>query len=398
LNSNLRPASTVAIIAYACDPGAGSEPGAGGRIALEAARLAKKSRTSCVIITRQKHVAVLETALRDEGLTECASIRAVSVGPRLDMLLKDGSREHSLAWQWSTYRALRSLQRSPGGLVVHHVTFASDTLPSAIHLPGLTSAKKIWGPVGSSDSRFEYPTTLLSRVAAGTKRRWFRFLCSRVDLVVAQTGHVANRLQGLAVEVVIEQNCIVRDGLASIGRRSEADHQVAKPRVALVGVLTDRKRPQLAIDALRATGEDSWELVVMGDGPLRRELEASNRDLLNSGALRFTGWLSHDEAQDEVARCAGLIHPSVREGAPWAIAEALSQGKWVVTVAGNGADYLVGLVEGGGAVVRNDGADLGQALGGAVTQMLASDDCPAGTDRWNASRFGYLLSGWYARD
>lgn len=397
MNSNLRLPDTLAIIAYACDPAAGSEPGAGGRIALEAARIAAKSAAACVVLTRRKHVDALEAALRQEDLTAHASIRAVSLGRFLEKLLKDGSRQHSLAWQLSAYLGLLSLQRRAGSLAIHHVTFASDTLPSAIHFPGLSRAKRIWGPVGSSDARLESPSTFLGRMLAQIKRRWFRFLGSRVDLVVAQTGHVADRLEGLNVEVVVEQNCIVSRGLMPEDpSTSEITGQVPTSRVAIVGVLTDRKRPQLAIDALRATGDGRWELVVIGDGPLRQDLEVGNRDLIERGMLRFTGWLSQDRAHDEMAHCVGLVHPSVREGAPWAIAEALAQGKWVVTVAGNGADYLVGLVRGGGAVVMNDSPELGKELGDAVVQLLESEHRPPGANLWDASRFGPLLQDWYS--
>lgn len=365
---------------------------------MEAARLATESEYSCVIMTRQKHVAALQAALKAEDLSDFTRIISISAGRQFEKFLKDGSRGHSLAWQLSAYRVLRSMQRSPGKLVAHHVTFASDTLPSAIHLPGLGGVRRIWGPVGSSDARLEAPTTYLRQVLVKIKRIWFRFLCSQVNLVVVQTGHVAARLHGLAVDVVIEQNCIVSDRPASMDHLWASNESHFKPRVAVVGVLTKRKRPQLAIDALRATGNGLWDLVILGDGPLRQKLEDSNRDLVERGALRFTGWLSHREAQEEMARCVGLIHPSVREGAPWAIAEALSQGKWVATVAGNGADYLVGLVPGGGTVVSNEANDIGSELGSAVMQMLAKVDRPEGSNRWTSSRFRVLLREWYACD
>ncbi|WP_427008462.1 glycosyltransferase [Pseudarthrobacter sp. H2] len=262
-------------------------------------------------------------------------------------------------------------------------------------MPGLGRSRKIWGPVGSSDARLESPQSLVTRALFKVKKSWFRFLGSRVDLVVAQTGSVARKLEGLAVAIVVEQNCVVADGVTDLPVRSTRARQNERPRVAIVGVLTDRKRPQLAIDALRATGKGRWELVVMGDGPLREQLESKNRDLMDEGLLRFTGWLSHDQAQIEVAGCVGLIHSSVREGAPWAIAEALTQGKWVVTIAGNGADYLVGLVSGGGMVVSNDEPELGQAVGAAVIRLLDSGDHPGPVNRWAASRFGALLHDWY---
>lgn len=394
MNTNLSRGNAIAIIAYACDPGAGSEPGAGAHLAVEAVRLASGAKKTCVVLTRQKHVAALEAFLKAEGLAASASVRAIGVGQLLARVLRDGSRGHSLAWQWAAYRDLRKIRREGSLCVAHHVTFASDTLPSAIHMPGLAGVRKIWGPVGSSDARLEFPSNLVHKLVARMKRNWFRFLAGRVDLVVAQTGHVAARLHGIRVDVAIEQNCIVSENTR--GSQATRERGRGKPRVAFVGVLTERKRPNLAIQALRAGGGKAWDLVIIGDGPLRENLEVENSDLVKAGFLRFAGWLPHAEVHRELSRCVGVLHPSVREGAPWAIAEALAHGRWVVTVAGNGADYLVELVPAGGAVVRNDHVDVAAALAGAVERMLAAVNLSEGTDRWSASRFGDAMKDWYA--
>lgn len=394
MNSNRADAKTIAIVAYACDSGAGSEPGAGGRIALAAAKMAAAQKVRCIVLTRAKHVANLERQLRDEGLDGYASAVGVQPTSLADRYVRDGTRLHALTWQWSVHRWLRRIQRVSSELVIHHVTFASDVLPSAVHLPGLSKSRKIWGPVGSSDARLEAGETSTARLVSAVKSRWFRVLASRVDLVVCQTGHVAGRLRATGINTVVEQNCIVPDDFGD-SRDEELPRQFRRARVAVVGVLTDRKRPSLAIDALRETSKGRWQLVLVGDGPLRNVLERENSDLVEAGLLRFTGWLPREEARSEIAKCVGLIHASVREGAPWAIAEALTQGKWVATIEGNGADYLVGLVEAGGIVVPNSRKGLGAALGNAVIELLDSGRTPSAGLRWSASRFDHILETWY---
>ncbi|WP_413248293.1 glycosyltransferase [Sinomonas flava] len=213
-----------------------------------------------------------------------------------------------------------------------------------------------------------------------------------MSLVIGQTEHVTNRLAGTDTPSAVEQNCIVDDVSWAGEERGGTVGGLAK--VAMLGVLNKRKRPDLAIDAVRATGHHKWQLVVIGDGPLRDELERENNDLVTAGALRFTGWLSQEDAFRELASCSGVIHPSIREGAPWAIAEALTMGKWVVTVEGNGADALVRSCD-GGAIVPNERIGMGQTLGAAVVDRIDSGISPRVDNRWSGSRFDGLLRLWY---
>jgi glycosyltransferase involved in cell wall biosynthesis len=392
LNTNPANTKTIVIVAYACDVLAGSEPGAGGRIALAAAKTASVNKAHCFVLTRAKHVADFDAQLRDGGLDSCATVVGLRAPRVAEKFFRDGSRLHALCWQFVSHRFLRRIRRTTSDLVAHHVTFASDVLPSAVHLPGLSGVRKIWGPVGSSDARLEAAESASSRVVSALKTHWFRLLGSRVDLVVCQTGHVAKRLAGTTIETVIEQNCIVSP---HPGLWERAAGTTPVPSVAVVGVLTERKRPQLAVEALRKTGEGRWNLIMIGDGPLREMLEEAHGDLISAGLLKITGWLPREEARIEVEKCVGLIHPSVREGAPWAIAEALTQGKWVATVAGNGADYLVSTVQYGGAVVANSARESGADLGSAVIKLLDHGRRPAAGSRWAAERFDDVLSSWY---
>lgn len=392
MNTNPANARTIVVVAYACDVLAGSEPGAGGRIALAAAKTARENEAYCFVLTRVKHVADFEAQLRHEGLDSCTTVVGVRPPGLSERFFRDGSRLHALCWQFESRHFLQRIRRTASDLVVHHVTFASDVLPSAVHLPGLSGVRKIWGPVGSSDARLEAADSVFSQLISALKTHWFKFLGSRVDLVVCQTGHVAKRLDATPIQFVIEQNCIVSP--RSRFWEKEAGETLI-PSVAVVGVLTERKRPQLAIEALRKTGEGRWKLIMIGDGPLRETLEESHGDLIKGGLLRITGWLPREEARSEVDKCVGLIHPSVREGAPWAIAEALTQGKWVATVAGNGADYLVTTVQDGGAVVANSRTEAGADLGHAVIKLLNDGRRPSAGSRWAAERFDRELSSWY---
>jgi phosphatidyl-myo-inositol alpha-mannosyltransferase len=97
----------------------------------------------------------------------------------------------------------------------------------------------------------------------------------------------------------------------------EMDRFVATPRergtdtvLVVLGRHEERKGIAHAIDAVRshnAKGEDAWRLVVLGDGPQRRSLEAlAARD----SAIEFVGALADEEKRHWLRRANALIAPS----------------------------------------------------------------------------------------
>ncbi|MFA7603257.1 MAG: glycosyltransferase family 4 protein [Novosphingobium sp.] len=131
-------------------------------------------------------------------------------------------------------------------------------------------------------------------------------------------------------------------------------------------------------------------LVLVGDGPLRAELEALAGELGIADAVRFHGALSEAETLEAIARSDVLVLPSFMEGLPVVIIEAMALGKPVVAsgVAGipeivrDGTNGLLvppshwrALAE-AMAVLASDRAlrdRLGSAAGAAVQDEFAID-------------------------
>jgi glycosyltransferase involved in cell wall biosynthesis len=110
------------------------------------------------------------------------------------------------------------------------------------------------------------------------------------------------------------------------------------PRLVSVGRLSREKGQSLLVDAvarLRAEGVPV-ELVVIGDGDLRAELEARAGD-----GVRFAGWLDNARVADEIVASRALVLPSFSEGLPVTLMEALALGRPVVTTAIAGIPELV---------------------------------------------------------
>ncbi|MDB4976236.1 MAG: hypothetical protein JWN48_4577 [Myxococcaceae bacterium] len=117
-------------------------------------------------------------------------------------------------------------------------------------------------------------------------------------------------------------------------------------RFVSVGRLSEQKGQLLLVEAaaqLKREGR-TFELVLVGDGPMRPEIEALiARDGLRE-QVRITGWASGDEVRQEIEAARVFVLPSFAEGLPVVLMEALGRGRPVITT------YIAGIPE----LVQND--------------------------------------------
>ncbi len=107
-----------------------------------------------------------------------------------------------------------------------------------------------------------------------------------------------------------------------------------------------RLHEQKGIDVLIECGDrllnvlPSFQLVIVGDGPMRSELEAYRRRSLQRDRIHLVG--QSDQVPSWIARSSLLILPTRYEGMPNVLLEAMSLGKAVATVAVQGVDEILG--------------------------------------------------------
>lgn len=169
--------------------------------------------------------------------------------------------------------------------------------------------------------------------------------------------------------------------------RERRGFRQSRRRLLFAARMARVKRPDLAIEGFRTIAErrPDWDLVLAGDGPLRRELEAGVPDTIRS-RVRFLGFVDVQEMRALYRACDALVLPSDRE--PWALVvnEALAAGVPVVAsdVVGAARDLVVA-GENGAIFRRGDVADLSRALLEA-TDPDRADSLRAATfraiDRW----------------
>jgi colanic acid/amylovoran biosynthesis glycosyltransferase len=113
------------------------------------------------------------------------------------------------------------------------------------------------------------------------------------------------------------------------------------PRFVCVGRLSEAKGQLLLVEAVArlAAKNISCELVLVGDGPLRGELENLIEKYGLGKHVRITGWVGSNEVRDEILAARALVLPSFAEGLPVVIMEAMALRRPVLTT------YIAGIPE-----------------------------------------------------
>jgi len=106
--------------------------------------------------------------------------------------------------------------------------------------------------------------------------------------------------------------------------------------ILFIGRLTTAKGVNFLIDAMRACPSES--LTVVGDGPERQRLEALAKDLPN---VRFAGAVTRAEVDRLLSSARLLVQPSLQEGQPNTVMEAMAKGIPVVATRVGGVPDLV---------------------------------------------------------
>ena len=363
-------------MAFACEPGRGSEPGVGYAAAAALAGAVGPTGRR-VLVTRPHRVAAIREALQRAGLPELDVLAVGLPGWLVAVTNTRRVRAAYVIWQWRAVHAVRRRIVTAGRpAVVHHVTFATEGLPS-FESRLRSRAALVFGPAGSStDAAGE--GSRMRRL----RRRVARPVLRDSDVLVAQSRAVADgwRRQGAAAEIIVEPNIVIEPG----------ERRERRWDVVAIGVLVPRKRVDLALRAFERGAPTDARLAVLGDGPLEGDLRRLATGLGIADRVDFLGFVDRAASLDAMASARVLLHPSRQEGAPWVIGEAQSFGTHPIAVRGTGADEAV--VAGGFGTVVDEATP--EALAAALAAALSGPGHPP-SDRWSAARLPGLLSSWY---
>ncbi len=147
-----------------------------------------------------------------------------------------------------------------------------------------------------------------------------------------------------------------------------------RPVALFVGHLTELKGIADLVAGVGATGPaDRPFLAIVGDGPLRPSLEARVAELGLGDSVRFAGRIPHDDVGTWMGACDVLVLPSLSEGLPTVICEAMLAGRAVIATPVGGTPELVEDGATGILVAPGNVTALADALGGLLATPGRAD-------------------------
>lgn len=384
----------VLVSAYACEPGQGSEHGAGWAWARGIA-----ASNEVWVLTRTANRAAIEAATAEKAALQIHFVYLdLPAWARRWKRGVHGVHLYYVLWQALAWRAARRLHRQIGFHVAHHVTFATDWLPAGVAwVPNLPL---VWGPVGGATSTpwqlwrwlgvRGWCSDILREVVSRPARRVFGDTTARrAALVVALNRDVAARFS-FAKSIVIEPNVALDLHERPKCCRRMAAGDAGTRRAVFAGRLVPWKGLRLAIAALAQPDATDWLLDVYGEGVQAGKLAEYANRLHMGDRVELHGARPRREVLCALGQADAMLFPSFHDSSPWAVGEALSMGCPVVCVDRGGPPVLL---EGSGGIAVPVAGNMPRRLSAALG---AVDAATVEEGRWSAARLPALTDRWYA--
>lgn len=335
----------ICAIAYACEPGTGSEPGAGWSWSSLLSSFAETW-----VITRANNREPIEQALSTEPSRERLHFIYVDL-PAWARTWKRGQRGvrlYYLLWQFAALLRARRLHARVNFDLAWHLTFANVWLGS---IGPLIGPKFVYGPIGGGvampwglrkDLGSRGMGDEVSREIVRALGRYLnplaRIAWSRSSIILVQNADTARWLpRSVRHKARVFPNVIL-DEEATMPRTRDR-HQGTT--AVFAGRILAWKGLTLAIRALRYAPE--WRLIVFGRGPDEARTRRLAREIGVADRVDFRGWVQRSvllEALREEADC--FVFPSMHDDAGWVVAEALAAGVPVICLDRGGPPSLGG--------------------------------------------------------
>lgn len=164
---------------------------------------------------------------------------------------------------------------------------------------------------------------------------------------------------------------IVHCGVDDLFLAAAAASPSAAARLVCVGRLAEQKGQLLLVRAAAMLAREgvAFELVLVGDGEMRPQIEAVIAEHGLGDRVRIAGWMSNEAVRQEMLAARALVLPSFAEGLPVVIMESLALGRPVIST------YIAGipeLVEPGVTGWLTPAGDV-DALAAAMRAALAAE-------------------------
>lgn len=272
------------------------------------------------------HVRDLASAMLEEG--HQVEVLVGGNGPFVEMLkerqvpvisIPHLVRQINPLWDWKAYKEIKEALKGLKPDIVHAHSSKAGVLgryaASSLGFPSLFTAH------GFSFTEGVHPV----------KRQIYKW----VEKAAARRGNgiiaVSEYDRQLAIKEGVcrpDQIVTIHNGIPDIPPELMADPSIQPPRLVMVARFDKQKNHRLLLETLAELQELPWHLELIGDGPLRGEMENLAKRLGLGERVTFSG--TCNDVAERLAKCQFFLLISNWEGLPLTIIEAMRAGLPVI--------------------------------------------------------------------
>jgi glycosyltransferase involved in cell wall biosynthesis len=192
-----------------------------------------------------------------------------------------------------------------------------------------------------------YLPLLPEAISDGLLQAYMPSFCEAVNQVISPSPGMEKILRELEVESRIE---IVPNGVEltrffQSKPLSRADYGFTEDNILLIyaGRLGPEKNLDFLLMAFAGVVQavENVKLLIIGDGPLKEELQGLAKDLQIAESVQFTGLIQYDNMPGYLAMCDAFVTASVTEVHPLSVIEAMGTGLPVLGIHSPGVGDIV---------------------------------------------------------
>ncbi|MGH6945419.1 MAG: glycosyltransferase family 4 protein [Geminicoccaceae bacterium] len=252
----------------------------------------------------------------------------------------------------------------------------ADLAPDLIHAHGARAALPLVFPWRRAGTPLIYtvhgyhfpPKQRGLRTLGRLAERW----CSaRADATVFVCEHDRRIAERHGILARCRRHQVIHNGIATEGLPAAATRD---DRLVFAGRLVEQKNPLMLVDVLDRLRPERVRLLVIGDGPLQAAMRRRASEMGVLGSIEFRGAVPHESALQALAGGGILVLPSLSEGLPLVVLEAMAIGLPVVAAGVGGVPEIIEHGETGLLVDRQAPESYAQS----VRLLLRDPDLRAG--------------------
>ena len=338
----------ILLIAYACEPGKGSEPGVGWNLALG---LSEKNLLT--VITR-KDVEEKITKYLSQYRPRNLSFEFVEIPfPFYKFFNIDNLIQiHYAIWNFFAYVRAKKIIKKQKIDIVHHLTFVNNWIPP---FASLTNKPFIWGPTGTNP---EIPLKSINQIKIKLKA-FFRF--KTINFLRAINPLTYLGIKKAKKIITINEQCrkmfpfnLVKESKIAIipaiaieeswikDNLRKSNQSRENVEILYVGVLSYIKGVELLLHSFAEAVKmnQNLQLTIVGDGPMRKWVEEFVKKRGLEKKVTLTGMIPRSEVQKFYESADLFLYPSF-EGGSLATLEAMANGLPVICLNYGGPGQMV---------------------------------------------------------